>query len=131
MGLQWSDKKCKNDTLLVAKAPLTATNKDDVWLLNGIKKNNPQLAKAIKKDGLGVSKDTFGGHRWGVVWFHEITETTFDTVENEDGEEVYEWQKELSEIIYKWVTKISILKDTLAMDDSDDNGSSVEDPYYK
>lgn len=126
MGLSWSDKKCKGDTLLVAKAVISDEIRDDFWLFWGIAKNNPTMKDAIRKDGFKLTKERFDGHRWTLVWFHNITETTYDEVETDDGL-LYSWQKELNDLTHKWIVKLAAIKDVIA--GSDDEGGSVEDPY--
>lgn len=126
MGLSWSDRKCKNDTLLVAKALITDEIRDDFWLFWGIAKNNPAMKEAIRKDGFKLTKERFDGHRWTLVWFRDIDENTFEEVETEDGL-LYTWQKELNELTNKWRFKLATIKDVIA--GSDDEGGSVEDPY--
>ena len=126
MGLAWSDRKCKGDTLLVAKAVITDEIRDDFWLFWGIAKNNPVMKDAIRKDGFKIEKERFDGHRWTLVWFHTIREDTFEEVETEDGK-LFTWQKELSDLTHKWIVKLAAIKDIIA--GSDDEGGSVEDPY--
>jgi hypothetical protein len=129
MGLVWSDGKYKQDTLLVAKAIITEEIRDDFWLLWGIAKNNPAMKESIKKDGFGISKERFDGHRWTLVWFHKIKDDSYEEVETDDGL-LYKWQKELNDLTHKWIVKLAAIKDAIA--GSDDEGGSVEDPYdYK
>ena len=126
MGLAWSDRKCKNDTLLVVKAVITDEIRDDFWLFWGIAKKNPAMKEAIRNDGFKITKERFDGHRWTLVWFHNITETTFEEIETDDGL-LFSWQKELNDLTHKWIIKFAAIKDII--NGSDDEGGSVEDPY--
>ena len=126
MGLVWSDRKCKEDTLLVAKAVITDEIRDDFWLFWGIAKNNPSMKEAIRKDGFKLTKERFDGHRWTLIWFHKITESSYEEIQTEDGL-LYTWQKELNDLTHKWIVKLAVIKDVIA--GSDDEGGSVEDPY--
>jgi len=128
MGLTWSSRKCKNDTMVVAKAIITDEVKDDVWLMWNTAKNNPKLKALLKTDGLSLTKDTFDGHRWKVIWFYTCDETSFDTVEDDDGEDILVWQQTLNNLTKKWIMKLASMKDAIAGSDSD-QADSVEDPY--
>lgn len=127
MGLTWSDRKCKDDTMIVAKAPITDDIKDDVWFLWNIAKKQPKLKEQLNADGLGMSKDQFDGGRWKVIWFYTVKEDSFDEVEV-DGETLFQWQQELNDLTSKWIVKLASIKDAIAGSDSD-REPSVEDPY--
>ncbi len=124
MGLSWSSRKCKQDTLLVAKASITLDIKDDVWLLWNTSKSQPKLREAIKADGFGLSKDKYDGHQWKVVWFHTVTEDSFDEMEV-DGKTVLVWQNTLNELTSKWIVRLAAIKDAIAGSEKED---SVEEP---
>jgi len=127
MGLTWSDRKCKDDTMIVAKATITDEIKDDVWFLWNIAKKQPKLKEQLKADGLGMSKDQFDGGRWKLIWFYTVKEDSFDEVEV-DGETLFQWQQELNDLTSKWIVKVAAIKDAIAGSDSD-REPSVEDPY--
>jgi len=127
MGLTWSNRKCKNDTMIVAKAIITPEVKDDVWLMWNTAKSNPKLKELLKADGLSLTKDTFDGHRWKVIWFYKCDETSFDPADDED-EDLLVWQQTLNNITHKWLMKLAAMKDAIAGSDSD-KADSVEDPY--
>lgn len=127
MGLTWSDKKCKNDTMIVAKATITDEIKDDVWFLWNIAKKQTKLKDQLKADGFGMSKDQFDGGRWKLIWFYTVKEDSFDEVEVDD-ETLLKWQQELNDLTSKWIVKLAAIKDAIAGSDSD-REPSVEDPY--
>jgi len=127
MGLVWSDRKCKNDTMVVAKANITEDVKDDVWLMWNTAKLQPKLKAALKEDGFSLTKDTFDGHRWKIIWFYKCDETSFDTVVDDTGEELLVWQNTLNNLTQKWIVRLAAMKDALV--DSDSDEPSVEDPY--
>jgi len=127
MGLTWSDKKCKDDTMIVAKATITDEIKDDVWFLWNIAKKQPKLKDQLKTDGFNISKDQFDGGRWKIIWFYTVKEDSFDEVEVDD-ETLFKWQQELNDLTSKWIVKLAAIKDAIAGSDSD-REPSVEDPY--
>jgi len=129
MGLEWSDRKCKGDAMIVAKATITPDIKDDVWLLWGLAKKQPKLKEQIKADNFTLSKDTFDGHRWKIVWFHTVTDETYEEVEDEDtGATILKWEQDRNNLVHKWITKLAAIKDSIAGSD-DEKDNSVEDPY--
>ncbi len=129
MGLTWSGRVCKEGTMVVAKANITEDIKDDVWLLWNTAKLQPKLKASLKADGLGLTKDTFDGHRWKIIWFHTCGDNSLEEVIDEDtGEEILVWQQKLNVLTQKWTVRLAAMKDALV--DSDDEGDqSVEDPY--
>ena len=126
MGLNWSHRKCKNDTLIVCKAPLGKEN-EDFWLLW----NNVKTIKALKdewyNDGFSSpKKETFRGHQWFAVWFHTITPESYEMVDD-SGDEMFRWKYDLEQLIDKWSLRLAGIKDALMDGGSQDE--SVEDPY--
>jgi hypothetical protein len=113
--------------MIVAKAEITADAKDDVWLLWNTAKVQPALKAKIKADGFTLSKDNFDGHRWKIVWFYTVDENSYDEVEDDNtGETIYMWQKQLNDLTHKWIVRLAQMKDVLL---ASDNENSVEDPY--
>lgn len=126
MGLNWSHRKCKEDTLLVVKTPLTEENNKDWWLLWGNIKGNPDAKNEFKKDGFQLAKEVYKGHQWHIVWFHKIKEDSFDLVEV-DGKDIEKWRNDLDSLVEKWVRRLGAIKEAIASNSEDD--ASVEDPY--
>lgn len=129
MGLEWSDRKCKEDTLIVSKVTITDEIKDDVWLLWGLAKKQPKLKAQLKSDNITISKDTFDGHRWKIVWFYTVNDESYEEVDDEEtGQTILKWEQDRSNLVHKWITKLAAIKDSIAGSD-DEKNASVEDPY--
>jgi len=104
MGLEWSKPRIvKNGTTLVTNADMPGENtQKNIWNLWKVQKEE------IKKDGLGVSKDTKTGE-WRLVYFHLINENSYEkTTSGKDF-----WVIELEKKVKKWQKKMNEISEVL------------------